>query len=122
MREQHIKLWTWLAENPGKSKRDWPGWYSLGITNYTNDRWYNRCFACAAVWHNGRPGCQKCPIKWTDKRSDEQRELDAANPQPCVVCELSSAEYHKWMNARDSGNVTIEVAIALKIAQMWPEE
>ena len=28
--ELSIALWTWIVDNPGKEKKDWPGWGKYG--------------------------------------------------------------------------------------------
>lgn len=39
----HRELWTWLANNPDKVKRDWPGWGNV-TTIYGHIK--SNCFAC----------------------------------------------------------------------------
>lgn len=54
----HRALWGWLAENPDKSKGDWPGWKMNG-GSYENEELL--CFACAYTEDN-KLGCDKCPL------------------------------------------------------------
>lgn len=49
----------WLAENPDKNKRDWPGWKSNGGT-FEDIETY--CFACDYVSEKGLLRCDKCPL------------------------------------------------------------
>ena len=56
-KENHYALWNWLSENPGKEKRDWPGFKTmerLGIKIQPN-----RCFMCVDFSCNS--GCRGCP-------------------------------------------------------------
>ena len=58
----HVRLWTWLAENPGKEKFDWPGWkFNGGDTKEVN----NHCFACEYVSYSEQ-GCDICPLDFND--------------------------------------------------------
>ena len=63
----HVQLWTWLADNPDRTKEDWPGW------DYYK-RQDNDCFACTvsrALCHEAQSPreyfdvCHRyCPLKW----------------------------------------------------------
>ena len=64
----HKELWVWLAENPGKTKWDWPKWSSvdnLWEAEYGGERIIHGCFACqttsGGLEHNY---CDLCPIDW----------------------------------------------------------
>lgn len=57
----HKALWNWLADNPNKDKRDWPGWEQFCATD--------DCFACEYVGQGGCPGMncgRKCSLIWPD--------------------------------------------------------
>lgn len=57
LKENHKALYNWLAENPDKSKKDWPGFETL--MDKFNLVIPARCFACATTLH---PECLGCPI------------------------------------------------------------
>ena len=63
----HKELWTWLAENPGKTKREWPKWSSVNFwgVEYAGEKIIDGCFACQATSDNSKPrNCDFCPIDW----------------------------------------------------------
>ena len=67
----HKELWTWLAENPGKTKWDWPKWSSVGLfdglweVEYAGEKIIHGCFACQATSGGlGYKNCDLCPIDW----------------------------------------------------------
>lgn len=97
--EAHIKLWTWLKENPGKGKEDWPEWDFNGGGYPLVD---SHCFACKVADRN-EYGCSRCPIKWTGGRS----------------CLFETGEYALWVNSETD---RARKHLAAKIAAMWPEE
>ena len=70
----HKELWTWLAENPGKRKRNCP--IFIDIDAYAKFH----CFACLYCLLI----CDKCPIKWKTKE----------NEQYC--CCSKPSYYNKW--------------------------
>lgn len=47
-------MWAWLAENPGETKHDWPGWK-------TRQRCWSDC-ACCAFTNPISNGCARCPL------------------------------------------------------------
>ncbi len=63
MLKNHHDLWTWLAQNPEKSKSECPIWKKVGRISH-------ECFACK--WLEGKFGkCRdgsKCPIDWPSKQ------------------------------------------------------
>ena len=69
--DNHRKMWNWLAENPKKGKKDWPGW------EHHNDDVFNKkeedhCFLCGYVSAEPDKGCSHCLLDWvvTYKCSD----------------------------------------------------
>ena len=67
----HKELWIWLAENPGKTKWDWPEWSRVGLfdrlweAEYGGERIIHGCFACQATSGGlGYKSCDLCPIDW----------------------------------------------------------
>lgn len=57
---RHKELWTWLSENPGKEKYDWPGWKEFDSVKVAADCY---CFAC---YYNteAEVHCNQCPLDW----------------------------------------------------------
>lgn len=57
LKEQHWKLWDWLAENPGKKKIEWEGFILLSHQRCD-------CFACQFVYEVGEGSlkCEHCPL------------------------------------------------------------
>ena len=67
----HKELWTWIAENPGKTKLKWPKWSSVVLFDglwefeYAGEKIIHGCFACQATSDNSKPrNCDFCPIDW----------------------------------------------------------
>ena len=109
MRLEHQKLWRWLAENPDEYKHQWPGWRELGINTNRDTGYLSCCFACAAVYgeedDRDNATCITCPIKWTGGG--------------CMSCD---SEYIQWRGALCDDNHAVARALALKIADMWPDD
>ena len=83
-KKHHHDMWVWLAENPRKSKREWPKWSSVGLIDmdvYVKFHW---CFACLYC----RLTCDKCPIKWTTKENEQFCY--------CSCCCSKPSYYNKW--------------------------
>ena len=65
----HYELWTWLAQNPGESKYNWPRWSDIR-SKYGNIQ--NGCFMCGFVKKEIPAiftlpfSCKYCPLDWTD--------------------------------------------------------
>ena len=58
------ELWLWLADNPEKSKDDWPGW---------KEYWpmISGCPCCEYIRHRypfGILNCHRCLLKWPISR------------------------------------------------------
>ncbi len=75
----HKELWDWLAQNPDKSKGNWPGWIWNGGE-------YNRqralCFACEYTGEDCKV-YNHCPLVW-----------------PCN-CESKKGLYRLWRICKD---------------------
>ena len=59
----HRTMWNWLADNPEKSKKDWPGW-----NRFKNEYWKD-CFLCQYTHDYGYStsrglNCNFCPLRW----------------------------------------------------------
>lgn len=67
----HKELWNWLAQNPEKSKEDWPGWKRYGYEKEEMGN-YHFCFACKAVNHSVLSDsnllCDFCPLDWGESK------------------------------------------------------
>jgi hypothetical protein len=63
--KRHRELWGWLAENPMKEKRDWPGWGEYEDIN-------GGCFLCEYAFEsqkndsNGLSICDYCPVEFKE--------------------------------------------------------
>ena len=65
LKENHRALWTWIGNNPGKDKFDWPGWKTLEKLGIDIDC---QCFACQDTT-NRFPGLKNvCPVCILGKR------------------------------------------------------
>ncbi len=110
LREEHIKLWTWLSENP--SERKWQYFDSV----YPHETIpINECFCCElseAVPDElpliERVTCENCPIVWSNNSS--------GNAVPCMT---HNSLYMKWIMAHTE---KARSNLARQIANMWPEE
>ena len=61
--DNHRKMWHWLAENPNKNKKDWPGWKKYNIDPSPKEMKY--CFLCGYISHTEKDkGCYHCPLDW----------------------------------------------------------
>lgn len=92
-RTAHKELWNYLAENPTKWKRDWPGWEENG-GEYNKVPSY--CFACAFNTDNA---CYNCPLIW-----------------PSGCCTDYGGLYKKW--AKESISLEERTSLALQIANL----
>ena len=104
-------MWYWLAANPSKGKRDWPGWErqevldavgkNIGILMY-------RCFACAV--RNFSDNCENCPIQeWV---------LGVPNIRD-TPCEEEGAMYYHWCLAQARKDAVESSRWAIMIAEAW---
>ena len=82
-----LELWTWLAENPGNRKRDWPEWNKYGDAD-------SYCFACEYVRQHRSIlqtewSCKKCPLiaLWGEHKGND----------PCTQNEESP--YYLWVES-----------------------
>ena len=63
--KRHRELWGWLAENPMKEKRAWPGWGEYEDIN-------GGCFLCEYAFEskkndfNGLSICDYCPVEFKE--------------------------------------------------------
>jgi hypothetical protein len=82
------ELFTWLAENPGKHKKEWPGWIKYGYMQ-------NNCPCCEYQIRNyikHQCSCIRCPLLkfWS---SFEKRE----NRVGCYPCEKFNTPWISWL-------------------------
>lgn len=67
----HVELWNWLAENPEKSKDDWPRWeFNRGTIKEAE----NLCFACEAADVPTKNNCDGCTCSWGEYSTCEPDE------------------------------------------------
>jgi hypothetical protein len=81
-KRSHEGLWNWLAKNPKKRKRDWPGWKTM--EKYEIPIPINHCFACE--YSDGYVAdCNKCPVWFNTQQLSYY-----------CTCELESSYYYMW--------------------------
>lgn len=109
LRRCHVRLWTWLADNPLSNKFMWPEW---DFNGGTIDLPFQGGFTCKvallrqmAIFPPGnREGlCDYCPISWA--------------PGGIKRCYDNQSPYFKWQEAvrqKDKNNARF---YALKIAR-----
>jgi len=95
LRENHIALWTWLAENPKKDKENWPGFRTIKQRGLHLPM--SLCFACEQCGHL----CGICPL------NQGQRVWR--------ICDDDHA-FRQWRNARTSKTRS---KYARQIAEAW---
>ena len=61
--DNHRKMWNWLAENPDKNKKDWPGWKRHNDDIFPKEE-ENYCFLCGYISADPDKDCYNCPIDW----------------------------------------------------------
>ena len=87
----HRQLWMWLAENPEKTKDQWPSW------KHIIDKPYFHCWACEYTI-DPHLVCSECPVIWKAER-----------------CEDKGSEYQQW---QDTDNLELRSALALEIVML----
>lgn len=81
----HSILWSWLAKNPDKEKKDWIELQDFSKKELKDLKRYNICFACLEVKYNNLFfDCKFCCL-----------EVDKG-----VLCE-DEGLYDKWWEAED---------------------
>lgn len=79
--ELTIELWSWLRDNPGKRKKDWPKWDTGQRVVHSRapqaEGYYFRyeripygCFLCL-VFKNGNDCLSKCPLRLKHCKCEE---------------------------------------------------
>jgi hypothetical protein len=92
-KEVFRQLWSWLALNPDKGKRDWPGFEDEALRlKYAE---HNYCPACRTmkmldVAHPGNRGCHYCPIN--KSAAAAAKSIDVYHEHYCL-CGL----YGAWL-------------------------
>ena len=56
-------MWNWLAENPKKRKKDWPGWKNHNDYIFPKAE-HSYCFLCGYVSADPEKGCSNCLLDW----------------------------------------------------------
>lgn len=109
LKNQHVKLWTWLSENPTKSKNDWPGWKKLNSDNYVFAFRY-KCFACQKAKMKNEDefklfvDCNICLLKnvWLSK---------------LPMCVDIRSSFNIWLN--NNHDYELRRVTAMEIAMAW---
>ena len=104
LKEKHIELWSWLADNPLMDKKDWPGWDKLDYEVY-GEAIDNLCFACHADSYI----------------YNEKEETGLCGYCPCFSlwernCGNDNSSYIKWKHAMNSESRT---CLAKEIRDGW---
>ncbi|AZF89959.1 hypothetical protein [Methanosarcina virus MetMV] len=103
-KKKHESLWKWLAKNPKKEKKDWPGFKKSFVPDW-------ECFACdfAGRDESGR-SCHKCPVDFGVKKNKK-------NPPHCEHLTNEKKSYYMlWQRAITSAE---RRKYALLIANGW---
>ena len=61
--DNHRKMWHWLAENPKKGKKDWPGWKHHNDSIFSKEE-ADHCFICGYISDDPDKDCYNCPMDW----------------------------------------------------------
>jgi len=94
--KNHRAMWNWLAENPSKEKKDWPGWDGMDIGEVCGE-----CFACEYS-----SGCSECLFIWPGQ--------DCCNRD-----DNNAGLFEIWEN---QGNLEKRAVLALQIANLPERE
>lgn len=119
LREEHIKLWTWLSKNPDKEKSQY---FILMYPHATVP--INECFCCELSEKNPMKigysvmTCENCPITWVSNQKEIVNKLKIYYFQD-VPCWTIGSAYKNWCLLH---NKKIRAKVARKIAGMWPED
>ena len=89
----HRKMWNWLAENPGKWKRDYLMRYDPEAKLVAN------CYLCEYTWLL----CNECPLEWKTDR--------------CF-----RGLFGEWEYAMKCGDYALAAEIAKQIAELPEKE
>lgn len=85
----HKKMWSWLLENPGYVKTDWPE-----REDGDNPNARNGCFACDYAGTISETNlvinCENCPLQWPDSDNTQ-----------CPCDDHEESLFTKWSNAED---------------------
>lgn len=104
-REEHRKLWQWLADNPDKEKIEY--FDEFVFPEYFKEE-FNCCFACFESRDtDGDICCDMCPITWI---SDGHYNYS---------CEVICSPYFEWRCTEIMAERTL---LALIIKDLWPEK
>ena len=92
--DNHRKMWNWLADNPDKNKKDWPGWKK-------HDYVTNNCFICGYCEEYSKD----CDMRYIDKFCD----LCPLDWEITNDCGLSSY-YNKWNRGENRARMARKIA------------
>lgn len=115
-KDAHYRLWDWLSKNPGKDKKDWPGWDATtplcGI--FQGKRIKHRCFMCEWYAADHRGGCDACAI--THKHGYKCFD------DPCGDPDAANGLFARWCYAMGEGakpDYEEACRIAAEIRDSW---
>jgi len=95
----HRKMWGWLAENPMRSKYQWPEWTKNGGTILPVEM---ECFACE--YCDG--SCRHCMFEWVPNAT-----------RHCVCERNPKSLYYKWL--RSFGIEKMQYAALIRDMPVW---
>lgn len=84
-------LWSWLAENPTKGKRDWPGWKKNGGEFQAR----LACFACEFRYQHGLT-CTECILPCFASLGGSISCLEDSSPYSYWDAERSNRSYRGY--------------------------
>jgi len=100
LRDPHKELWQWLADNPEKYKKDWPGW-----SNHAGAWNDPQCFACYGYT------CDTCPCHWGSRTDYEVTRR--------CSCTARHTVYRKYMKASAHSRLNLVRLYATRIRDAW---
>ncbi len=94
-KQLHYDLWDWLANNPGKEKRDWPEW-EIVRKNYGYIT--HLCFACEYYSKQ----CRQCPLNENTHNGPVCKLYDTWNDTNTLYIHLELKEQLRIVNKTTS--------------------
>ena len=117
-RKHHKEMWLWLANNPCKSKQEWPGWKKLGYTDMQLAR-IHYCFACEynkAMAVTREHACEFCPLQFPYVTMKKGYIIQQGTySRIYAACETESSVYLEW---RYTINEEVKSELAKMIANL----
>jgi hypothetical protein len=112
----HKNMWSWLADNPGARKRDWPEWCCTTVVSIPGE-----CFACVVADIRRlsipicRATCDFCPL-------DQEIMRQCGTGSAYRDWELLTREYNNLPEPRCEALRREISTQALRIKNAWSEK